>query len=114
MDISSIAPIGAMTGSFGTEPIVRPNMSPTEQRAAVGQQFEAIMLRQFLSDSVGKMLGDSGGDSSSDIYGYMLSEVFASKLASGGGMGLSKIIAQQLAPVGEGAPPPPPGQATQS
>ena len=34
-----------------------------------------------------------------------LTDVMANKLSQGGGMGLSKVIEQQLAPRGESAPP---------
>jgi len=44
-----------------------------------------------------------GGEDSpaGSVYGYMVTDVFASKLAAGGGMGLAKVIAQQLTPRGE-------------
>jgi len=96
MDLSPISSAAAL-GGLDQAPVVRANQSPAEQRAAVAGQFEAIMLRQMLGDSVGKMLG--GEDSAAgSIYGYMLTDVFASKLAAGGGMGLAKVIAGQLAP----------------
>jgi Rod binding domain-containing protein len=91
---------------------MRPGLSPEAQRQAVAGQFEAILLRQFLSDSVGKMMGgddgsdsgngSDGGDSNtqSSVYSYFLTDTLSQKLAAGGGMGLAKIIAQQLAPSG--------------
>jgi Rod binding domain-containing protein len=75
--------------------VVRANQSPEQQRAAVAGQFEAIMLRQFLSDSVGAMLGGDNSPAGS-VYGYLVTDVFASKLAAGGGMGMAKMIEQQL------------------
>jgi Rod binding domain-containing protein len=99
MDLSSIDTARMSGGALGPG-IVRPDQTPAQQRAAVAGQFEAIMLRQLLSESVGAMVG--GDDSASgSIYGYMLTDVLSSKLAAGGGMGLSKMIARQLAPVGE-------------
>ncbi len=75
----------------------RGNLPPAEQRAAVASQFEAILLRQFLQDSIGSMMG--GGDNpSGNVYGYMLTDTFAQKLSEGRGMGLAPMIAQQLAP----------------
>ena len=111
MDLSPISSVAAQAGLAGS-PVVRANQSPAEQRAAVAGQFEAIMLRQMLSQSVGNMLG--GEDSTSgSIYGYMLTDVFASKLASGGGMGLAKVIAGQLAPKGAAAAAGPDGEDNQ-
>ena len=78
--------------------------SPAEQRKVVAGQFEAILLRQFLSDSVGSMMGSEDSPSGS-VYGYLLTDVLSQKLAAGGGMGISKIIEQQLAPRGQPAAP---------
>ena len=77
----------------------RGNLPPAEQRAAVASQFEAILLRQFLQESVGSMMG---GDKSTGggVYGYMLTDTLAEKLSEGSGMGLSSMIAKQLTPRG--------------
>ena len=61
----------------------------------VAQQFEAIMLRQFLSKSVSSMM-DSDNSPSGDVYGYFLTDTLATKLAEGGGMGLSKVLQKQF------------------
>ena len=74
--------------------------SPAQQRKAVASQFEAIMLRQMLSQSVGSMLGGEDSPTGS-TYGYLLTDAFAQKLAQGGGMGLGKVIERQLTPAGE-------------
>jgi Rod binding domain-containing protein len=49
-----------------------------------------------------------GGDNSAQgsVYGYMLTDSLSQAMAAGGGMGLAKIIAQQLKPVGEDPPTP--------
>jgi flagellar protein FlgJ len=75
----------------------RGGLDPAEQRAAVGSQFEAILLRQFLQESLGSMMGGTGGN----LYGFMLTDSLAQKLSEGGGMGLAPIIAQQLTPRGQ-------------
>ncbi len=74
--------------------------SPAEQRKAVAGQFEAIMLRQMLSQSVGQMMGGEDSPAGS-TYGYMLTDAFAQKLSQGGGMGLGSVIERQLTPAGE-------------
>jgi Rod binding domain-containing protein len=77
--------------------------SPAAQRKAAAGQFEAILLRQFLNDSVGSMMG--GQDSAQgSVYGYLLTDVLSQKLAQGGGLGLSKTIEQQLTPRGDPNP----------
>src|SRR5580704_14865765 len=99
MDLSAISAVGMQSGTLGGTSL-RANQTPAEQRKAVAGEFEAIMLRQLLGNSLGDMMG--GEDSAAgSVYGYMVSDVFASKLAAGGGMGLAKVIAQQFTPRGE-------------
>ena len=66
-----------------------------EQIKAAAGQFEAIILRQLLSDSVGKITGEGTAGST---YGFMLTDVLANKLTAGGGLGLGHMLEQQLAP----------------
>jgi Rod binding domain-containing protein len=97
MDVSSI--LSSMAGSQAAagDPALRNAQTPAAQRKAVAGQFEAIMLRQMLSGTMGSMLGGEDSPSGS-VYGYLLTDVFAQKLAQGGGMGLSKMIEKQLTP----------------
>lgn len=100
MDVSAIAATApsALPGVLGQPSSAA--RTPAEQRKAVSGQFEAIMLRQMLSDSVGKMLGGEDSPSGS-IYGYLLTDVFSQQLARAGGLGLGKVIEKQLTPAGE-------------
>lgn len=97
MDVSSIASLSGSQGPSSAP--LRGAHTPAEQRKAVAGQFEAIMLRQLLSESVGSMVG--GEDSAQgSVYGYLMTDVLAQKLSAGGGMGLSKVIERQLTPRG--------------
>lgn len=73
------------------------NASPAEQRAAVGAQFEAILVRQMLGKTITSMLGDANNASTS-VYGDLLTDTFAQKLTTGTGMGLARVIERQMAP----------------
>ncbi len=86
-----------MPGLLG-QPGRMQNLSPAEQGKAVSSQFEAILLRQFLQDSVGNIMGGKDAGPTGNVYGYLLTDVLASKLTEGGGLGLSKILTQQLTP----------------
>ena len=80
--------------------------SPAEQRAAVASQFEAILVRQMLGKTLTSMLGSGGGDGDSaagGVYGDMLTDTFASALTAGRGLGLGRMIKQQLPPRGVAA-----------
>ena len=73
--------------------------APAEQRAAVAAQFEAILVRQLLGKTMTRMLGTGEGAAAS-VYGDLLTTTIANQLASGPGLGLGRIIEQQLAPRG--------------
>src|SRR5690606_30019106 len=100
----SVTPLSSMPQSTGPHDLAalkRGNLDPAEQRAAVAGQFEAILLRQILQESVASMMGgknSNGGDGS--VYGFMLTDTLASKLSEGRGMGIAPMIAKQLAPRG--------------
>jgi Rod binding domain-containing protein len=69
------------------------------ERKKVAAQFEAVLVRQLLSQSVGSMLG--GGDAvSGTIYGDMMTDALAQKLTAGPGLGLGRFIEKQLTPRG--------------
>jgi len=102
MEISSVtssaSSAAALPGLLG-QATMRRDAPPAEQAKAAAGQFEAIMLRQLLQESVGSMMG-SGKDASSGVYGYLLTDVFANSIAAGGGLGLSQVIERQLLPKG--------------
>jgi Rod binding domain-containing protein len=98
--ISSIASTSDLPGAVSLRGLQ--NKSPEAQRTAVAGQFEAILLRQFLSKSVGSMMGGEDNAQGS-IYGYLLTDTLAQSMASGGGLGMAKIIEQQLSPRGQPA-----------
>ncbi len=66
-----------------------------EQIKAAAGQFEAIIVRQLLQDSIGKIAGEGTAGST---YGFMLTDVLANKLTAGGGLGLGHMLVQQLTP----------------
>lgn len=69
-----------------------------QQVKAVAGQFESILLRQFLQDSVSKIMGGEDGGPTGSIYGYLLTDVLAEKLGQDGGLGLASVIEKQLSP----------------
>lgn len=90
--------------SFGGSPKGLSDLPQTEQVKAVSGQFEAILLRQFLQESVSGLMGGENAGPSGNVYGYLLTDVLASKLSEGGGLGLSNILEKQLTPHGRSTP----------
>ena len=83
--------------SLSVAPQKLSQLPPAQQAREVGRQFEAILVRQLLSESVGKSLMGSDG-AQSDVYGYMMTDLLADRLTQGSGFGLGKMLARQLAP----------------
>lgn len=67
-------------------------MNP-QKAADASHQFEAILLRQFLSESMKPLLeeGPSG-----QVYGYFLTDSLANAMSKSGGLGLSNVLQTQL------------------
>lgn len=99
MSISSVNPAAASPAATFAESPSRIAQLPADQqvKAAAGQ-FEAILLRQFLQESVSKLMNPSGSDAGGGVYSYMLTDVLAGKLAAGGGLGMSEVLVTQLSP----------------
>ena len=102
--ISSQVNNAAALAHLASQPGRLASLPKDEQIKAVAGQFEAIMLRQFLQESVSGMMGGESGGASGSVYGYMLTDVLAGKLSEGGGLGLSKILQHQLSPHGRALP----------
>lgn len=101
-----VAPVSSSVGSpsaiatLGQSPRELTRLPQNEQVKAAAGQFEAILLRQFLQDSVGKIMGgaEGGSGSGAGVYSYLLTDILSAKLSEGGGLGLGRVIEQQLSP----------------
>ncbi|MFA6286573.1 MAG: flagellar biosynthesis protein FlgJ [Opitutaceae bacterium] len=111
----SIDPVSALSSSTGSAPMTADDTTahrptPAELTRA-SQQFEAIMIRQLLAPAIEPMMngGSLGGGSDSGsgggVYGYMLTDVLATSISQGGGLGLSGVISKQLSPAVTAADP---------
>ena len=69
------------------------NSQKPEEITKASQQFESILIRQFLSESMKSLLenGPSG-----QVYGYMLTDSLADSISKGGGLGLCSVLQAQL------------------
>ena len=89
-----IPPVTHLTQSLPADPpsggLAKPATDDVEK---VSSQFEGILLRQFLGESMKPMLGEGEG---SQFYGYLLTDALAQSLSAGGGLGLSSVLQAQL------------------
>jgi flagellar protein FlgJ len=90
MDVASISSsLASATENFrGLE------SAPASTKAdEVARQFESILLRQFMGESMKPLLqnGPAG-----QVYGYLLTDALADSVSKGGGLGLAHILRSQL------------------
>ena len=109
----NVSPVSSSVGHASTPALPADRSRPTsdEDVKKVAEQFEAILVRQFLKPAIeplmsggmggaggaGSMAGSGGG-----IYGYMLTDVLATSLSSSGQFGFARMLEHQLRP--DGAP----------
>lgn len=96
--VNSSAQSAAAMATFADSPRALANLPAGQQVKAAAGQFEAILLRQFLQDSVGKIMGGQESGASGGVYSYLLTDVLAAKLSEGGGLGLASVVERQLLP----------------
>jgi peptidoglycan hydrolase FlgJ len=75
-------------------------LNQEQKIAEASRQFEAILLRQFLSESQKPVITSEFTDNSNTagIYQDMMTNQLADSLSRGGGIGLAKSFERQLTP----------------
>jgi flagellar protein FlgJ len=75
-------------------------LSQDQKISEASRQFEAVLLRQFLSESQKPIITSEFTDdsNSSGIYQDMITNQLADSLSRSGGIGLAKIFERQLTP----------------
>jgi peptidoglycan hydrolase FlgJ len=100
MNISSINP-KIDTTHIDIESLAGNQALTQDQKIAeASKQFEAILLRQFLSESQKSQISGELADNSTSagIYQDMITNQLAENLSQGNGIGLAKTFEQQLTP----------------
>ncbi len=72
--------------------------SELEKNAAVSQQFESVLVKQFLKEALKPMFkGVFNEDGSAHrMYRHFFTDAISESIATGGGFGMSNILQQQL------------------
>ena len=75
-------------------------LSEEEKIAGVSRHFEAVMLRQFLTEAQKPLLNSKGGmtGAANDIYKDMIVNVLGDEISKSGNFGLAKYFQAQMAP----------------
>jgi Rod binding domain-containing protein len=76
----------------------RSQLSQEQKMGEVGRQFEAILLRQILSEAhkTQTMMGGQSSSSVGDIYNDMVTNQLADNISRTNSLGLSQVIQKQL------------------
>ena len=90
---AAAAQIGGAQPPEGIDPSKIKQPTSPEKTAQVSQQFEAILMRQILSESMKPLLE---GGTAGQVYGYLVTDSLADAMSKGGGLGLSHILQAQL------------------
>ncbi|MEW6302730.1 MAG: rod-binding protein [Verrucomicrobiota bacterium] len=89
-----------------------PHVSEAEKVAEASRQFEAVLLRQILSQAQKPLFQSEGmaGSAAGSIYQDMVVHSLADQISRAGSFGLSRALAPQLArqAASEASPPPSP------
>ena len=70
-----------------------------EKNAAVSQQFESVLVKQFLKEALKPMFKGVFNENSEGhrLYRHFFTDALSESIAQGGGFGVSSILQQQLA-----------------
>ena len=82
------------------------HVSEQQKTAAVSQQFESVLVKQFLKEALKPMFkGVFNEDGNAHrLYRHFFTDAISESIASGGGFGVSTLLQQQLAQPNTQAP----------
>ena len=72
--------------------------SAQQKNAAVSQQFESVLVKQYLNEALKHMfkgIFDENGEGNR-LYRHFFTDAISESIAQGGGFGISSILQQQL------------------
>jgi Rod binding domain-containing protein len=74
------------------------NATASQKNAVVSQQFESVMIKQFLNDALKPMFKGVFNEEGEGhrLYRHFFTDAISESIAQGGGFGISSILQQQL------------------
>ena len=91
----------SMDSSLLMEMVHSQKNSESEKTEFVSQQFESVLVKQFLNDALKPMFKGVFNENSEGhrLYRHFFTDALSESIAQGGGFGISSILQQQLSPV---------------
>ncbi|MGN6385673.1 MAG: rod-binding protein [Verrucomicrobiota bacterium] len=101
MEISSLQRASLNAADIPLERLANnASLSESDKIKEVSRQFEAVLLKQILSQSQKSGVSggalSSGSNSSNSIYQDMITEQMADRISRGGSFGFAQVIEKQL------------------
>jgi Rod binding domain-containing protein len=96
----------SLDSSLLMEVIHSKNKTESEKTKFVTEQFESVLVKQFLNDALKPMFKGVFNENSEGhrLYRHFFTDALSESIAQGGGFGVSSILQQQLAPQQSASP----------
>lgn len=90
----------AMNPSMLMEMVHSKKASIEQKNLVVSQQFESVMIKQFLNEALQPMFKGVFNENSEGhrMYRHFFTDAISDSMSKGGGFGISSILQQQLTP----------------
>ena len=88
----------SLDSSLLMEVVHSKNKTESEKTKFVTEQFESVLVKQFLNDALKPMFKGVFNENSEGhrLYRHFFTDALSESIAQGGGFGVSSIIQQQL------------------
>ena len=89
----------SLDSSILMEMVHAKNKTESEKTKFVSDQFESVLVKQFLNDALKPMFKGVFNENSEGhrLYRHFFTDALSESIAQGGGFGISSILQQQLA-----------------
>ena len=89
----------SLDSSLLLEMVHAKNKTEAEKTQFVTEQFESVLVKQFLNDALKPMFKGVFNENSEGhrLYRHFFTDALSESIAQGGGFGVSSILQQQLA-----------------
>lgn len=96
--ISSIIRVGPGHGMSLEAMAGNPSIPEEDKQAEALRQFEGILLREVLRDTVESMVGAGieGGQTQKAVYSHWMANQLIDSLTAGGGLGIARTVQEAL------------------
>jgi len=96
----------SLDSSLLMEVVHSKNKTDSEKTKFVSEQFESVLVKQFLNDALKPMFKGVFNENSEGhrLYRHFFTDALSESIAQGGGFGVSSILQQQLTPKQSASP----------